>query len=98
MKDWIDINKDKKHIAKEKTRARELRKSLWWKNEIAKGVCHYCCKNFPPDELTMDHIVPISRGGKSSKRNVVACCKECNYKKKYLTPADIILENIKNKS
>jgi 5-methylcytosine-specific restriction endonuclease McrA len=46
----------------------------------------------------MDHIVPISRGGKSSKRNVVACCKECNYKKKYLTPADIILENIKNKS
>ena len=98
MKDWIETNIDKKHSAKEKTRARELRKSQWWKNKIAKGVCHYCGKNFSPDELTMDHIVPISRGGKSTKRNVVACCKGCNNKKKHMTPADIVLENMKNKS
>lgn len=98
MKDWIETNKDKKHITREKTRARELRNSQWWKNEIAKGVCHYCGKNFSPDELTMDHIVPISRGGKSTKRNVVACCKGCNNKKKYMTPADIILDKMKNKS
>ncbi len=98
MKNWIETNKDKKHIAIEKTRARELRKSPWWKNEIAKGVCHYCGKNFPSNELTMDHIVPISRGGKSTKSNVVTCCKECNNKKNYLTPADIVLENMKTKN
>lgn len=31
----------------------------------------------------MDHIVPIVRGGKSTKGNVVPACKECNAKKKY---------------
>jgi 5-methylcytosine-specific restriction endonuclease McrA len=36
----------------------------------------------------MDHIVPIVRGGKSSKSNVVPCCKACNTKKKYLLPSE----------
>ena len=33
--------------------------------------------------MTMDHIVPIIRGGKSTKGNVVPACKECNTKKKH---------------
>jgi 5-methylcytosine-specific restriction endonuclease McrA len=36
----------------------------------------------------MDHVVPISRGGKSSKANVVPCCKECNNAKKQLLPIE----------
>jgi 5-methylcytosine-specific restriction endonuclease McrA len=36
----------------------------------------------------MDHIVPISRGGKSVKGNVVPSCKECNNKKKQLLPME----------
>jgi 5-methylcytosine-specific restriction endonuclease McrA len=36
----------------------------------------------------MDHIVPIIRGGKASKNNVVPACKECNSKKKYLLPLE----------
>jgi len=36
----------------------------------------------------MDHIVPVTRGGKASRNNVVPCCKECNSRKKYLLPME----------
>jgi 5-methylcytosine-specific restriction endonuclease McrA len=36
----------------------------------------------------MDHVVPLVRGGKSKKGNLVAACKECNNKKKYLLPLE----------
>lgn len=36
----------------------------------------------------MDHIVPLSRGGKSTKGNVVPACKGCNNKKKYMVPIE----------
>lgn len=91
MEDWLDIRRDEKHIAREREKARELRRSSWWKNELAKGICHYCGGHFPPEELTMDHIVPVVRGGRSTRGNVVACCKECNNAKRYLTPAELIL-------
>jgi len=93
--DWIEVENDPKHSAKEKSKARDLRKSRWWKNILAKGVCHYCDKTFPPAALTMDHIVPISRGGKSSKGNVVPACKECNNNKKYYTPVEMILKELR---
>jgi 5-methylcytosine-specific restriction endonuclease McrA len=70
-------------IRREREKARELRASQWWKRRRGAGLCHYCEKKFPPAELTMDHIVPIIRGGKSTKGNVVAACKECNNKKKH---------------
>ena len=47
-----------------------------------------------PNEITMDHILPIVRGGKSNKSNCVVCCKDYNNKKKYLTPAEIILKDL----
>ena len=97
MRNWIDIKKDKQHIAREKAKAQKLRKSQWWRGEIGKGVCYYCSKKFPPKDLTMDHIVPISRGGKSTKGNIVPCCKECNNKKKHMTPADILIDKMKDK-
>ena len=70
-------------IRREREKARELRASQWWKRRRAAGICHYCGKKFPAGDLTMDHIVPIIRGGKSTKGNVVAACKECNNKKKH---------------
>jgi 5-methylcytosine-specific restriction endonuclease McrA len=36
----------------------------------------------------MDHLVPIIRGGKSTRGNVAPACKECNSKKKYLLPLE----------
>ena len=75
-------------LRRERRRARELRESQWWKRRQAKGVCYYCNRKNPPKELTMDHLVPISRGGKSTKGNVVVCCKECNNAKKQLLPME----------
>jgi len=73
---------------RERHKARALRESQWWKRRLAKGACHYCGRPFAPKDLTMDHIVPISRGGKSTKGNVAPCCKECNNHKKQLLPME----------
>jgi 5-methylcytosine-specific restriction endonuclease McrA len=43
----------------------------------------------------MDHVVPISRGGKSQQGNLVVCCKDCNNKKKAKTPAEILLDSLR---
>ena len=75
-------------IKKEKLKAQELRKTQWWKRKRAEGVCYFCGKKVPPKELTMEHVVPIIRGGTTSKGNVVPACKECNSKKKYLLPIE----------
>ena len=78
---------------KEKAKGRKLRQSQWWKEKISKGICHYCGGRYSPIVLTMDHIVPIARGGKSTKGNVVPSCKKCNTTKKYYTPAEIVLRD-----
>ena len=43
--------------------------------------CQYCRIKLPMTQLTVDHIVPRSRGGRSSWTNLVAACKPCNRKK-----------------
>jgi 5-methylcytosine-specific restriction protein A len=94
MDEWISIEKDNAHIAREKKKAAQLKKTQWWKNRIAQGKCNYCGNIFLPSDLTMDHLVPLARGGKSTKSNVVPCCKDCNNKKKYLTPLDMKLKEL----
>lgn len=75
-------------IRREKEKARDLRKKQWWKSKLSEGICYYCSQKFRPEELTMDHVVPLARGGKTTKGNVVVSCKECNSKKKYLLPLE----------
>jgi len=75
-------------LGREKEKARRLRRSQWWLNKIQKGVCFYCCREVGRMNLTMDHVVPLSRGGKSKKGNIVPACKECNNKKKYMLPLE----------
>jgi len=79
---------DEADIKKEKRKARELRGTQWWKRRIAKGICHYCGQNIFHRDLTMDHIVPLARGGKSTKGNLVTACKACNNAKKNLLPME----------
>ena len=50
--------------------------------------CQYCTKYFKESELTIDHVVPRSKGGKSVWDNVVAACTCCNQRKK-----DYLIEN-----
>jgi 5-methylcytosine-specific restriction enzyme A len=91
MDDWIFIDADPVHVARERDKARALRKSAWWQRRLQRGLCAYCGASVQPKLLTMDHIVPIARGGRSSKGNVVPACKACNNKKKLLTPAEMLL-------
>ena len=86
--DPFAYNLSEEEIRRERRKARDLRNTQWWKRCLAKGVCHYCRRPTPRDELTMDHIVPIARGGKSVKSNVVTACKECNNEKKQRLPME----------
>ena len=86
--DPFAYNLEEEDLKRERSKARELRESQWWKRRVAKGKCHYCGDTVPPKELTMDHIVPISRGGKSTRGNVAPCCKTCNNTKKQLLPME----------
>ena len=81
-----DLSED--DIRRERAKARHLRKSQWWQRRLAKGKCHYCGRPTPPRSLTMDHIVPIARGGRSTKGNVVPACKSCNNEKKETLPTE----------
>jgi len=44
--------------------------------------CQYCGRHMPPEDLTYDHVIPKSRGGKTVWTNIVTCCVDCNRKKK----------------
>jgi 5-methylcytosine-specific restriction enzyme A len=88
---WVDVVADPVHVRREREKARQLRASAWWQRRVSRGVCSYCGGKFAARELTMDHIVPVARGGHSTKGNVVASCKACNTRKKLLTPAEQIL-------
>ena len=88
LPDDFFIPADEEHVRREKAKARELRRSQWWKNVRGEGKCYYCRRRFHPHDLTMDHVVPIIRGGKSTRGNVVPCCKECNSRKKHMVPVE----------
>ena len=91
MEEWVSFEADPVHIAREREKARALRKTAWWQRRIQRGVCAYCGRTVAPKELTLDHVVPVARGGKSQKGNVVAACKDCNNRKKLMTPAEQLL-------
>jgi 5-methylcytosine-specific restriction protein A len=86
---------DPAHIRRERDKAREIRASSWWRQQIGKGVCYHCEGKFAREELTMDHLIPLSRGGKSNKKNIVVSCKQCNSLKKNLTVAEIRINSLK---
>jgi 5-methylcytosine-specific restriction endonuclease McrA len=75
-------------LRRERAKARALRASPWWKRRLAAGRCHYCGRQVGRRALSMDHVVPLIRGGRSSRGNVVPACKECNNKKKSLLPVE----------
>jgi 5-methylcytosine-specific restriction endonuclease McrA len=48
--------------------------------------CQYCGKKFSTTELSLDHVLPKSQGGKTTWDNIVCCCVKCNVKKGGRTP------------
>ena len=77
---------DEAEVRRQRAIARELRKTRWWQRKTAAGQCHYCGKKTAYKNLTMDHVLPLTRGGKSTKDNLVPCCKSCNTVKKSMMP------------
>ena len=80
------VEVSEEEIRRERRKGRELRDSQWWKRKLAAGKCYHCGGKFSPRELTMDHLIPIIRGGKSTKGNLVPSCKKCNLERKYRLP------------
>jgi 5-methylcytosine-specific restriction endonuclease McrA len=52
------------------------------------NVCQYCGRHFPTSELSLDHVVPRSRGGDTSWENIVCACVACNVRKGGRTPQE----------
>lgn len=63
-----------------------------------KYTCQYCGDDYAPEELTIDHIIPKSRGGSTKWDNVVACCKKCNNQKGHKTLRESGMKLIKKPS
>ncbi|MDP3696235.1 MAG: HNH endonuclease [Desulfocapsaceae bacterium] len=79
---------DEAEIRTERAKAREMRKTRWWQQKTASGQCYYCLQIVSFQELTMDHLVPLTRGGRSTRDNLVPSCKECNTRKKNMLPLE----------
>ncbi len=85
---------DDEFLKRERQKAKELKKTKWWQRKLSQGRCYYCGRKFPPSVLTMDHIVPISRGGRSVKSNLVPACQNCNFSKKHQLGFEFELKKI----
>ena len=83
---------DSLHLKKQRQKAKDLKKTLWWKNKLAEGICYFCKKSFPKTKLTMEHLIPLARGGLSIKNNLVISCKHCNTAKKNKTIIEMRLK------
>jgi 5-methylcytosine-specific restriction endonuclease McrA len=58
-------------------------------------TCQYCAEQFPTQELTFDHVVPVSQGGRKDWENIVTCCVACNRRKGGRTPEEARMRLIK---
>jgi 5-methylcytosine-specific restriction endonuclease McrA len=57
--------------------------------------CQYCGDQFASEDLTYDHVIPRSRGGKTQWENIVTCCVDCNRQKGGRTPSEASMRLIK---
>ena len=64
--------------------ARQWRAKLDYYN----NCCAYCLGKF--EKLTMDHMIPLSRGGQHTDENIVPACGSCNSRKSARTPMEFI--------
>tara|TARA_R100001015_G_C4601320_1_gene156272 strand:- start:360 stop:884 length:525 start_codon:yes stop_codon:yes gene_type:complete len=65
------------------------RKTVFFRD---KYKCQYCQGDFLKHQLTLDHVIPKSRGGEKSWGNLVACCIPCNQKKGDKTPPEASMD------
>ena len=71
---------------------RFTRKNIYLRD---RSRCQYCGEHFTTRDLNLDHVIPLSRGGKSTWDNVVCCCLECNGRKGNMLPEEAGLKLLK---
>lgn len=63
---------------KSPAKAKYNRRNLYIRDDYC---CQYCAKKFTTNDLTIDHVIPKSHGGKLTWENTVTACKDCNFRK-----------------
>jgi 5-methylcytosine-specific restriction endonuclease McrA len=58
-------------------------------------TCQYCAHQQPTQELTFDHVIPVSQGGRKDWENIVTCCVSCNRRKGGRTPEEARMRLVK---
>jgi len=61
-------------------------------------LCQYCGRRFPTHQLSLDHVIPRSRGGMTTWENVVCACLGCNIKKGGRTPKEARMRLVRHPS
>jgi 5-methylcytosine-specific restriction endonuclease McrA len=59
------------------------------------NLCQYCGKHFATSEMSLDHVLPRSRGGATTWQNLVCCCVKCNARKGGRTPPEARMKLIR---
>lgn len=88
-------------IAARRTKCVRRAKPKGWLEElceIQRWQCHYCNRHMrrkanpkhPGREATLDHLLPVSRGGKNQRGNLVAACRSCNQAKGAMTTEEFL--------
>ena len=73
------------YIKKRRSGVRFSRAHVFMRDDF---MCQYCRTTLPAKQLTLDHVMPVVRGGETSWTNIVTCCAKCNQKKGSQTPAE----------
>lgn len=68
------------------------RRNILWRDE---NKCQYCETELNESNETLDHVLPVSRGGKHEWTNLVACCRKCNAHKANRTPEEAKMQLLK---
>jgi len=75
----------KRYVKHRFTEIAPRKRNIFWRDA---NVCQYCAKTFHIKELTIDHVIPKSRGGKNTWQNLATSCMKCNQKKGARTPEE----------
>jgi 5-methylcytosine-specific restriction endonuclease McrA len=76
-----------------KTSVRFNRRNLFARDG---NICQYCGHSFPTSELSLDHVMPRSRGGDTCWENIVCACVACNVKKGGRTPQEARMKLVRH--
>jgi 5-methylcytosine-specific restriction endonuclease McrA len=72
-----------RHFRRDRQRIKFSRLNIYARDRF---TCQFCAEQLPTEDLTFDHVLPRSRGGRTTWENIVTCCVPCNAEKADRTP------------